>query len=31
MGNAKLYTTFTNYNMKYLVMCKVYTDVDGIK
>ena len=25
------YTTFTNFNMKYLVMCKVYTDVCGIK
>ena len=25
------YTTFTNFSMKYLVMCKVYTDVCGIK
>ena len=25
------YTTFTNFNMKYLVMRKVYTDVGGIK
>ena len=25
------YTTFTNFSMKYLVMCKVYTDVGGIK
>ena len=27
----ELYTTFTNLSMKYLVMCKVYTDLDGIK
>ena len=26
-----VYTTFTNFSMKYLVMCKVYTDVGGIK
>ena len=26
-----IYTTFTNFSMKYLVMCKVYTDVGGIK
>ena len=25
------YTTFTNFSMKFLVMCKVYTDVGGIK
>ena len=25
------YTTFTNFSMKYLVMCKVYTDIRGIK
>ena len=25
------YTTFTNFSMKYLVMCKVYTDVSGIE
>ena len=25
------YTTFTNFSMKYLVICKVYTDVGGIK
>ena len=25
------YTTFTNLSIKYLVMCKVYTDVGGIK
>ena len=38
MGHAVLavpagsdYTTFTNLSMKYLVMCKVYTDVEGIK
>ena len=26
-----VYTTFTNFSMKYLVMCKVYTDMGGIK
>ena len=26
-----LYTTLTNFSMKYLMMCKVYTDVGGIK
>ena len=26
-----LYTTLTNFSTKYLVMCKVYTDVGGIK
>ena len=25
------YTTLTNFDMKYLVMCKVYTNVGGIK
>ena len=30
LGNS-FYTTFTNLSMKYLVMCKVYTDVGGIK
>ena len=28
---SRLYTTFTNFSMKYLVMCKVCTDVGGIK
>ena len=27
---AWFYTTFTIFSMKYLVMCKVYTDVGGI-
>ena len=26
-----VYTTFANLSMKYLVICKVYTDVGGIK
>ena len=26
-----VYTTFTNFSMKYLVMCMVYTDDGGIK
>ena len=26
-----LYTTLTNFSTKYLVMCKVYTGVGGIK
>ena len=26
-----IYTTLTNFSTKYLVMCKVYTDVGGIK
>ena len=30
MGNP-VYTTFTNFSMKYHLMCKVYTDVGGIK
>ena len=29
--NRRHYTTFTIFSMKYLVMCKVYTDVGGIK
>ena len=28
---ACLYTTLTSFKMKYFVMCKVYTDVGGIK
>ena len=31
MQDNKFYTTFTNLSMKYLVMCKVYTDAGGIK
>ena len=27
----KIYTTFTNFSMEYHLMCKVYTDVGGIK
>ena len=27
---VSLYTIFTNFSMKYLVMCKVFTDVGGI-
>ena len=30
-SGIRFYTTFTNFSMKYLVMCKVYTDVGGIK
>ena len=26
-----VYTTFTNFSMKFHLMCKVYTDVDDIK
>ena len=26
-----MYTTLTNFSTKYIVMCKVYTDVGGIK
>ena len=26
-----IYTTFTNFSMDYHLMCKVYTDVGGIK
>ena len=29
--NINLYTTLNNFSMKYLMMCKVYTDVGGIK
>ena len=29
--HISLYTTLTNFSTKYLVMCKVYTDVGGIK
>ena len=29
-GDFLTYTTLTNLNTKYLVMCKVYTDVGGI-
>ena len=28
--NNSTYTTFTNFSMRYLVMCRVYTDVGGI-
>ena len=27
----EVYTTLTNFSIKYLMMCKVYTDVAGIK
>ena len=27
---TRLYTTLTNFSTKYLVICKVYTDVGGI-
>ena len=30
-GITITYTTLTNFNTKYLVMCKVYTDVGGIE
>ena len=30
-SNHTLYTTFTNFSMKYLLMCNIYTDVSGIK
>ena len=30
-GSCYIYTTFTNFNMKYHLMFKVYTDVGGIK
>ena len=26
-----IYTTLTNFSTKYLIMCKVYTDLGGIK
>ena len=29
--DKSIYTTFTNFSMKYLVMCMVYTDDGGIK
>ena len=29
--NKDHYTTLTNFSTKYLMMCKVYTDVGGIK
>ena len=29
--NRQVYTTFTNFSTKYIMMCKVYTDVGGIK
>ena len=29
--DPSVYTTFTNFSMKYLVMCIVYTDDGGIK
>ena len=29
--DARLIWVYTNFSMKYLVMCKVYTDVGGIK
>ena len=30
VSHNALYTTLTNFSTKYLVMCKVYTDVGGI-
>ena len=29
--NLLPYTTFTNFSIRYLVMCKVFTDVEDIK
>ena len=29
--DMQIYTTLTNFSMKYLMMCKVYTNVGGIK
>ena len=29
--NTKFYTTHTNFSTKYLMTCKVYTDVGGLK
>ena len=29
--DMNIYTTFTNFSMKYLLICKVYTDVGGMK
>ena len=31
LHEASYYTTFTNFSMIYHLMCKVYTDVGGIK
>ena len=31
VANILVYTTLTNFSTKHLVMCKVYTDVGGIK
>ena len=31
MYGLTIYTTLTNFSTKYIVMCKVYTDVGGIK
>ena len=31
IGYKPIYTNFTNFSIKYLVMCKVYTEVGGIK
>ena len=28
---SNIYTTFTNFSMEYHLMCRVYTDVGGIK
>ena len=30
-GRRQIYTTLTNFSIKYLVICNVYTDVGGIK
>ena len=30
-NSINVYTIFTNFSMKYYLMCKVYTDVGGIK
>ena len=29
--NERYYTTFTNFSMKYHLVCKVYTDLGGLK
>ena len=29
--DSNIHITLTNFSTKYLVMCKVYTDVSGIK
>ena len=31
LGNNSNYTTLTDFSTKYFMMCKVYTDVGGIK